>query len=221
VQVPKKKDQPARQANCEIKVAQMTMNPPRNHVTQQEKKLPNLNLYALSVVEKNAPGETDPIEWLLLTTLQVDNFEQAVEKIEWYCLRWRIEIFHKILKSGLHVEECRLAQANRLIRYLALMSVVAWHIFWITLIARSTPSISCELAFSNLEWKILFKAVNPHKTIPQHPPSMAQCVKGLAQLGGFLARKQDKDPGITHTWRGIKKFVAMLEGVEMARDICG
>jgi hypothetical protein len=83
--------------------------------------LPDIHLYAVNVVEKNPPDGEDALEWMLLTDLQITSFEEAKEKVEWYCLRWRIEVFHKILKSGLRVEKCRLQSADRLIRYLTIM----------------------------------------------------------------------------------------------------
>ena len=62
----------------------------------------------------------------------------------WYSLRWRIEMYFKVLKSGFRVEACRLASAERLARYLAVMSVVAWRLFMITLIARADPNLPCS-----------------------------------------------------------------------------
>lgn len=158
---------------------------------------------------------------MLITNLSIVNLDNALEKIKWYCLRWRIEVFHKILKSGLRVEYCRLSTAKRLIRYLALMSIIAWRIFWITLVSRVAPNVSCLVFLENIEWKILFRKLNPSKEIPKKIPTIKDVVIWIARLGGFLARKSDRDPGITHIWRGLKEFENILEGVEIAKDICG
>jgi len=74
---------------------------------------------------------------------------------------------------------------------------------------------------NNTEWNILFAKINKNKKIPESPPTAQECVIWLAQLGGFLARKNDKDPGIIHIWRGLKKFSNILEGFELAKDIYG
>ena len=79
----------------------------------------------------------------MLTNLQVANFQEACEKVRWYCLRWRIEMYFKVLKCGFKVEDCRLATADRLMRYLAIMSIVAWRLFMITLIVRTEPNTLC------------------------------------------------------------------------------
>jgi hypothetical protein len=184
-------------------------------------ELPFLKIHAIYVSEIKTPEGCFPIDWMLLYNLPINNFEDALEKIRWYCLRWRIEVFHKVLKSGLKVEDCRLSTADRLIRYLTLMSIVAWRIFWITLVARAAPNASCLLFLSNTEWKILFSKRHRNKKIPEQPPSVEEVVRWIAQLGGFLARKGDKSPGITHIWRGLKKFTDLIEGVNIARDICG
>lgn len=145
----------------------------------------------------------------------------ALEKISWYCLRWRIEVFHKILKSGLKVEDCRLSTSERLIRYLSVMSIVAWRIFWLTIISRITPNITCSLFLNEMEWKILFLKFNKNKMLPEKSPSLNQCIIWIAQLGGFLNRKNDGVPGITYIWRGLKKFSNILEGAEIMKDTYG
>jgi hypothetical protein len=181
IKIPKQKDRVARTATCYIKFSEFNMNPPINHLERKTKKLPSLKLYAISVSEKDCPKDTEPIDWILLTNLPIQNVDQALEKIEWYCLRWRIETWHKIIKSGLKVEECRLSTSERLIRYLAVMSIVAWRIFWITLVARITPNVSCYLFLNDFEWKILFAKLNRGKNIPRHPPTVKQSVIWIAQ----------------------------------------
>jgi hypothetical protein len=35
-----------------------------------------------------------------MTGLTLGTRRQAMEKVQWYALRWKIEVFHKILKAG-------------------------------------------------------------------------------------------------------------------------
>jgi hypothetical protein len=153
---------------------------------------------------------------MLLTNLPINGFEDAVEKVRWYCLRWRIEVFHKILKSGLRVEQCRLQTADRLIRYLTLMSIIAWRLYWITLIARSHPDLPCVPLLDEAEWKVLYSKIHRTKTVPQHPPSLREVVRWIAMLGGFLARKSDGEPGVITLWRGWKRLFDLSEGWNLA-----
>ena len=221
VDVPKRNKVPARKAKCKISYCDFKLNRPKNHYERHMKELPDINLYAIYVKELKPDKNIEPIDWMLLTTLNVKTIEDALEKVKWYCYRWRIETWHKILKSGLRVEDCRLSTAQRLIRYLALMSIVAWRIFWITLISRQTPQSSCYIFLSEIEWKILYRKFNKRKKFPKKEPTINQCVRWIAQLGGFLARKNDKEPGITYLWRGIKHFEAMVDAINSTRDIYG
>ena len=86
----------------------------------------------IGVKEEPAPHGQKPIDWLLLTTVTAHNFAQAGERIEWYRSRWMIEIYHQVLTSGCRIESRQLETANRLERYLAIDSVVAWRILGLT-----------------------------------------------------------------------------------------
>ena len=222
IEIPKRKDSPARTAVCKIRFCEeYKLHPPRKHPKLNKNLSPELTLNVISVTEENAPEGIEPIDWMLFTNMPVNNIEEALEKINWYSLRWRIEVFHKILKSGLKTEDCRLSTAERLMRYLALMSIVAWRIYWITLISRSIPNASCLLFLNELEWKVLFLRINKKKKVPEEVPTIREAVHWIAQLGGFLARKGDKEPGIIYIWRGLKKFANIYEGFEMATKLMG
>lgn len=102
----------SRLATLEVRFGSFKLNPPK----RLSSKLPDIAMSAIYVLAKNPPAEGQPVEWMLLTTLTIDNVDQASEKIQWYCLRWRIAMYHKGLKSGFNVEHCRLGEAERLIR---------------------------------------------------------------------------------------------------------
>jgi hypothetical protein len=158
---------------------------------------------------------------MLHTNIPINTYNDAIEKIKWYCLRWRIEVYFKVIKSGFHVERCRLETADRLIRYLAVISIVAWRVYWLTLVSRTSPSTPIADFLCEDEWKILFIKFNPRSKIPKHPPSLKTVIIWVAQLGGFLARKGDGSPGITHIWRGLEKLYDMVTGARLYGDICG
>ncbi len=221
IDIPKRDTIPARKAKCQVKYCNFVLNHPTNHFEKHTKELPNLKLYAIYIHEIQKEIKSDAIEWMLLTTLPVTSFELAIEKMKWYCFRWRIETWHKILKSGLRVEDCRLSTSQRLIRYLSIMSIVAWRIFWITLISRVTPESSCYIFLNDMEWKILYRKFKKGSKLPVKEPTIYQCVRWIGQLGGFLARKIDKEPGIIYMWRGLKYFSAMVDAVRDSKGIYG
>ena len=214
--LPARDNKKKRTAILEIRFSNFTMSPPKNHIKRKIKKLPKLKLTAVYVIEKSTPSGEDPLSWMLLTNMKVSNFEEAVEKVKWYCLRWRIEVFHKILKSGLKVEQCRLGTSDRLIRYLTVISIIAWRIFFITLVARNNPNLPCTHLLSEEEWKVLYTKKNRTKIYPNTPPTIREAVRWIASLGGFLSRKADGEPGPITLWRGWKRLFDLTEGWNLA-----
>lgn len=216
VEIPARDQKPARKALLKTRFSSCRMNPPRNHIRHKTEDLPDLNLNAVYVVEENPPKGEKTLEWMLLTNLTIVGFNDAIEKVRWYCLRWRIEVFHKILKSGLRVEQCRLQTADRLIRYLTVMSIIAWKIYWITLIGRANPEWPCTSFLEDQEWKVLYVRFHQTKSYPKTPPSVREAVRWIARLGGFLARKCDGEPGVITLWRGWKRLSELSKGWNLA-----
>ena len=220
IQVPAKDNNVKRTAQLEVKFGEFTMNPPRNNFRNKEENLPNLLIYAIYVVEKFPPPGIPALEWLLLTNIAINNFDEAVEKVRWYCLRWRIETFHKILKTGLRVEYCRLGTAERLIRYLTIMSIIAWRIFFITLIARVEPDLPCTDLLDEEEFKVLYAKMSKKKFSTAMPtPTIKEAILWVAQLGGYLARRNDPPPGPMALWRGWKRLFDLTDGWNLANAI--
>jgi len=194
----------ARQATVSIRYCTVKFQPPWR---PQQKKLPSVTLTAILVREENPPANIkEPIEWLLLSNTTVKNFQQAVQVIEWYCCRWQIEVFHKVIKSGCRVEDCRLQTAARLKNYIALMCVVAWRLQWLTYINRTDPHSPCTTVLTTIEWQALYMRIHKTSVLPKMIPSTHQAICWIAQLGGFLGRKSDGEPGIVVIWRGWKRL---------------
>lgn len=208
----------ARTAVVNVSFARFTMNPPRNNAKHRTEKLPDIQLNAVLLREESAPDEDEPVEWLLLTNLPVSSFEEAQEIARWYGLRWRIEMFFKILKSGFRVEACRLNSADRLIRYLTVMSVVAWRLFTVTLIAHAEPDLPCTAFLATPEWEALRAKVLGKGRTPDAAPTVAEAVTLIARLGGYLARKCDGPPGTLALWRGWKRLADLAEGWRLAQS---
>lgn len=210
------KEREARTATVTVRFGSFRLNPPRNNVKHNKEYLPDLEMNAVYVVEPNPPHGEEPVEWMLLTNLAVRSFDEAYEKVLWYCLRWRIEMYFKVLKSGFRVEACRLGHAERLARYLTVMSIVAWRLFMITLIARTDPAVPCSTLLADHEWKVLFLKANKNKSLPKKPPRIGDVVIWVAKLGGYLARRNDGPPGTITLWRGWKRLVDLTEGWNLA-----
>lgn len=222
IQIPKRsktkhsKEREARSATVTVRFGAFRLNAPRNNVKHNREQLPDIDMNAVYVLESNPPDGEEPVEWMLLTNLPVRSFDEAYEKVLWYCLRWRIEMYYKVLKSGFRVEACRLGHAERLARYLTVMSIVAWRLFMITLIARTDPATPCTKLLADHEWQVLFLKTNKNKKLPKKAPPIGKVVTWVARLGGFLARKGDRPPGTITLWRGWKRLADLTEGWNLA-----
>jgi hypothetical protein len=203
-----KQSEPAREAKVSVRYKQVKLKPPYRPKGDGYEPLPltPLTLWAVQVREVNPPQAVTPVEWLLLTTVSVKNTEDALQRIQWYCQRWQIEIWHKILKSGCRIEHRRLKDADRLLTCLALYVIIAWRLHWLTHFARHEPDALCTTALTDAEWQALYAHATGITEPLVQPPSIAQAILWIAQLGGFLARKGDGHPGVTVLWRGWRRL---------------
>lgn len=140
----------ARKADVALRYQKIELRPPSYH---KDKK--PVTLWVVHVMETSPPPDTEPLEWFLLTTIEITTAEQAQECLRWYCLRWRIEDWHRVLKSGCNIEELQHKSAERLKRALAINLVIAWRIMLMTLLGRTCPELPSEVLFSDLEIDVL------------------------------------------------------------------
>lgn len=196
---------PARVARCSIRFQSVVISP-ANYSSIGSKYKEGVPLYAVLVLEEKAPEVGKPLEWMLLTTLEIGSLAEALQCVEWYSLRWIIEQYHFTLKSGCQIERLQLGSAQRLERAIAVYSLVAWRLLWLTFEARQSPEISCEIALEKTEWQALYCKMNQTNEPPLEPPSLRQAVRWIAQLGGFLGRKSDGEPGVKTLWLGWRRL---------------
>lgn len=201
IEIPRRNQQPARKANLQIRFTRVSLRPPKHRKSEH---LPLIELWAVYALEVNVPAQTDPVEWLLLSTHPVNSTEQAIEKLDWYCCRWGIEIFHKILKSGCKIESRQLEKADRLKRALPVFSVISWRILYATMLSRALPDAPATAILEPDEWQALYCRIHQTNQPPSAPPPLRQTVRWIAQLGGFLGRASDGEPGVTVLWKGFQ-----------------
>jgi hypothetical protein len=203
------------QVTLRLRYSQMTVHPPIG----KHKKYPPLSLTVIHAWERGKPEERKPICWKLLTDLPVESLESAIEKVGWYSQRWKVETFHKVLKSGCRAEDAKLRTAERLTNLIAVLCVVAWRVFWLTMVNRTTPKTSADAVFTENEIAILNHLTgNPEQPAPKN---VAHYVLAVAKLGGYLHRKNDGPPGNTVLWRGLSRLTDIHLGVELGNRLVG
>lgn len=207
-----------RQVVLELKYCRVRLLAPR----AKQSRYPPLTLTVLQAAERDPPADVEPIDWKLITDLPVTSRAQAIEKLDWYAQRWKIETFHKILKSGCQVEDSRLRTAQRLTNLIAIFCILGWRIFWLTMINRTAPEAPAKLAFTQTEIELLDRLrPAPRSTANPHRPSLSGRLIQLARLGGYLARRSDPPPGNTVVWRGMARLTDIELGFMLRGQTCG
>jgi len=204
--IPGKGGKKARTALLEIRHAEVLIKPPK-----RIKESAPIKLWAIYAHEPDPPAGIDAVKWLLLTTVETTDFNQACERLSWYAIRWNIEVYHRVLKSGCRIEDRRLGSADTLQGCLAIDLVVAWRIFRLTKLGRTVPDASCEIFFQEAEWKALYIHHTKNPRPPEKPPTLNEAIRIMAKLGGFIGRKGDGEPGTTSLWRGIQRLDDITE----------
>lgn len=203
----------ARVATMSVRFAKVTLKAPKGKAA-----LGSIDVCAVLASEERAlPGSEKALEWLLLTTLAVSTVEQARQKIDWYSVRWGIEIFHRTLKSGCRMEDRQLENASRLENCLAIDMVVAWRILHLRHLQRVDPEAPCTVYFEPHQWEALYAVTHPGRAIPAKPINIRTATRLVAMLGGFQGRKGDGEPGAETLWRGIQMLDAICIGWIAAR----
>lgn len=171
-------------------------------------------LTAIEVKQKG--NDKDGIHWKLLTTLTVNNAEEAKQCMRWYSYRWLIERFHYVLKSGCGIEALQLKKAESLMKAVAVYSLAAFTIMQLTYQSRQTPDASCEIVLSRQQWEVLYMLKTKANQLPEQPPTLQEATKWLAQMGGYLGRKSDGPPGLKTVWLG---YESLLQAVALYKVI--
>jgi hypothetical protein len=206
IHIPRRGVRKAREAWVQVRFAPVTLIPPKHCGAA-----PTIPVWAVYVTEEGNPTRAEPIEWMLLTTVAVTSFAEARQRVEWYSGRWGIEVYHRTLKSGCRIEDRQLETADRLETCLGVDMVVAWRIYYLTMLGRETPDLPCTVFFKDIEWKALCCYVNRTPVPPEKPPPISKVVFMIGALGGHLGRRGDGFPGTQTLWRGMLKACVAAE----------
>jgi hypothetical protein len=201
------------EALLEIKYKRIKVLPPIG----KKKKYPELSLTVIHAEERNPPKNREKIVWKLMTNLPVTSRKEAIEKINWYALRWKIEIFHKILKSGCKAEASKLRTAERLAKLISVFCILSWRIFWMTMMNRCCENSSPKFALTEIETHLLDKVIQ--KDVRSVHKNLSYYLLKIAKLGGYLARTSDPPPGNIVMWRGLARLTDIQLGFNLAMHI--
>jgi len=205
VEVPRQGCRLPRTAKLEVRHAQVVLKPPK------DKPYPPLSVWLVHATEVDSSPAVSPLDWMLLTTVAVNSFEEAAQCLRWYVNRWNIEVYHKTLKSGCRIEDRQLEEAENLETCLMMDMVVAWRIHHLTKLSRETPDVPCSVFFEEAEWRALCAFKTKDVKTSHKEPTLREATRMVASLGGFLGRKRDGEPGTITLWRGLTKLQVITD----------
>jgi hypothetical protein len=206
IQVPRKQGERKRTANVEYRACALTLNPPG---AGHPKRMP-VEVNVVAVTEPRPPEGVEPLQWILVTTEPIDTLEDVIEIVRLYTLRWRIEEYHLILKSGCRIEKVQFETAERITKVLSLLAA-ALRLLQLTYRARVEPDLPCTEVLIKDEWRALVTRIEgrpPSKRA--RPPTLKQAVLWIGRLGGHLGRKSDGMPGVRTMWQGWRDLQILV-----------
>lgn len=207
----------ARTATIDVSVIRVIFPQPHNRSPWLKQcDITELTMNVVVVQESTPPQGVSPVSWVLLTSLPTQTFEDAWQVIEDYENRWLVEEYHKVIKTGCHVEGPALRTAERLEPLIGLISVIGIRLFQMKLVGRSQPKAKAKTHVPS-SWLKCLKLARPK--IKLAGMTVYQFFRELAKLGGFLARKHDGEPGWQTVWRGYQKMQSLLDGLRLAGAI--
>ena len=201
----------ARQARLDLHYEQVELAAPAYH-----KGKANLRLWAVLARERDPPQGVKRLEWCVLTSRQITSPADAEQCLKDYALRWRIEDWHRVIKTGCRVQDLAHDSVERLERSLAINLVIAWRIMVMTLLGREVPELPAEVLFSDIELEVLTAWANSRR-YAKPPGNLGETIRLVAMIGGYLARKHDPPPGHELMWYGYQYLAAMCIGYELRR----
>ena len=195
----------------DIRAARVKIRPAKRSGVEPTEIVLNVVL----LMESSPPEGEEPVVWHLLTTLPVKTMDDIQKVIKAYLARWNIEVLFRTFKSGCKVEGRSPRTGKRMYVMFTLFLIVAWRINMLVHLARVRPTLPCSAFFSEVEWRSAVAATTKSLAHSASPPTIQEMLLMVAQLGGYLNRRNDPPPGATVVWRGLEYLRGFAEAYRL------
>lgn len=192
----------SRKAQVEVRATTVTLR----GAARPGGRLPDVTVNVVQVRKADPPAGDVPVEWILITSLPIEEVEQVRQIVQYYAVRFMIEVLFRVLKSGCRVEQRRFEHISRMLPCVAVYLIVAWRTLMVCRLGRSSPDLNCEAIFDPAEWKSVWMTVQGKKP-PRRAPKLAVMLTLIAQLGGYVNYpSRDDPPGPQTIWLGLQRM---------------
>ena len=218
IELPAQHRRRARTAKLAVRCTKVTLEAPKGDprfTTPRE-------VWAVYVTEEGPPKDVEPLEWMLLTSEPTETAEEAWLRVDWYTVRWLIEEFHKVEKSGCRLEASQLDDAADIKRLAAVIAVTAVRLLMLRNLAHratngSSPGQDPAVLQRAVPWLWIFVVARANKKNPLDPKQLTprEFWLRIARQGGYIGRRHDGRPGWSTIWKGWYDFMFMFQGAEL------
>ncbi len=198
--IPSTEKRKGRKIRQELKAVRVKLNPKRGFKAK-------VKVNAVMAIEMDPPEGETPLLWVFITSLPINSFEDVIKVIRYYLCRWEIELFFKVLKSGCKIEERQLQTACRMKALIAVFMALSWRVVFTMMLGRICSEIPSSDLFTASEWKSVYKIHNKNKRLPRKAPPLGEFIDMVADLGGYIKRKNGEPPGVKVMWKGMARMV--------------
>jgi hypothetical protein len=214
-----KQGQAEREVRLSVQYRTMRVMPPRHglrhglrHGRHDGARKPQ-TITVVRATEIDPPSGDEPICWVLLTTMMVQEAAAARQMVEYYARRWTIERLHYTLKSGCRAERLQIDDGHALQNALALYYLVAWHVMWLTHLARTQPDKPAQEVLQPEELQVLRAAA------PKPVVTVRDALREIARLAGYEPYANGPPPGEKRIWQGLLYLQALTQGWSLAHGL--
>ena len=216
-----RKEVEKRTASVEVRFCKVGIAKPKN--LRKPGLADEVSLYAIEVKEIGQTDPANPIHWRILTTHSITSYEQAIDIINKYRLRWYIEqLFRLLKKKGFAIESSEL-ERGWAIRKLTVMALnAALRVMQLLLAYDNEQSQPIEQVFDRGEIKCLeqvnkkLQGDTEKSKNKNNPDTLSWATWIIARLGGWKNYNSKRPPGPIILKRGLDKFSSIYEGWNLA-----
>jgi len=169
---------------------------------------------------KEITNRIDPVEWFLLTNLQVNSPQEAERIVEIYSKRWTIEDYHKCYKTGCKIEKRQFQSEKTLTTIIGLLGLLAVELLRVRYLATTETNTNID-AIIETQQEREFIYLLSQKYLK--PIDLTICTENtvlwwmllLGRMGGHQGFKQKGLPGWQTIWTGHQYYITLWEGYKM------
>ncbi len=218
----------AHRAQLEIRYGEVEIKRPKKCTDKKAPKSLRLRVVDIKELAESVIGEEEPIHWCLLTTHEINSYEDALRMMKWYCARWNIEqLFRTLKKQGLQIESSQLESGESLTKLAIIALRAATQTLQLTLARESSKMerpASDVFAQEEIEvLKVLQKKLEGKTVKQKNPHDEGKLAWGawiIARLGGWKGYASERPPGPITMLRGQIEFSSICHGWFLAKNVC-